>query len=60
MDYAFSKVATVGNYATLAKGDVEGVTGIEETETEKSTTVLVKDGDGPLPPPKSVSPYLLA
>lgn len=36
----------------FAKDDLKGS---KKTETEKSTTVPIKDGDGPLSPPKPVS-----
>ncbi|GJM89873.1 hypothetical protein PR202_ga06098 [Eleusine coracana subsp. coracana] len=39
-----------------SKGGVKGATGSKKTETEKSATVPVKDGDGPLPPPKPEIP----
>ncbi|XP_062232254.1 uncharacterized protein LOC133929499 [Phragmites australis] len=39
-----------------ANDDMKGATGSKKTETEKSTTVPVKDGDGSLPPPKPEIP----
>jgi hypothetical protein len=39
----------------FAKDDLKGATGPKKSETEKSATVPLKDGDGPLPPPKPVS-----
>ncbi|KAL6620780.1 hypothetical protein ACP70R_035919 [Stipagrostis hirtigluma subsp. patula] len=38
------------------KDDMKGANGSKKTETEKSTTVPVKDGDGSLPPPKPEIP----
>uniref|UniRef100_A0A0E0GTE1 AAA+ ATPase domain-containing protein n=1 Tax=Oryza nivara TaxID=4536 RepID=A0A0E0GTE1_ORYNI len=45
-----------GKETLKLEDDLKGATGPKKSETEKSATVPLKDGDGPLPPPKPEIP----
>lgn len=53
-----SQCINYDNLNDIVKQDgLKGALGSKKTETDKSTTVPV--GEGPLPPPKPVSPHQL-